>query len=178
MIFRVIVFTFLAILGLGFLFLILSTLYPSIGTDVSCRLYQAVTGIVPTPQETRPSLPWYCYPSECKFVRTPVEAASGEELAESVAFQAYRCWRCAEFGKAPRDVLCTELYSEQATNEASVVAALQNNGHCPDLPDNLIEATEEPADCGEENKVFFNSPTITGTIIIKYDSYAHRISIS
>jgi hypothetical protein len=178
MIFRVIVFAFLAIVGLGFLLLILANLYPAFGTSISCRLYQAITGVVPTPQETRPSLPWYCYPSECKFIRTIVEAANSQELAESVAFQAYRCWRCADYGKGPRDVLCAELYSEHSTDEAGVVSALQAKGHCPDLPDNVIDSTEESTGCGEGNKVFFSSPAITGTIIIKYDSYAHRIVIS
>ncbi len=178
MVFRVLVFAFLAVASLGFLLLILANLYPALGTTISCRLYQAITGIVPGTQETRPSLPWYCYPSDCRFIRSPVDAAGSAELAEAVAFQAYRCWRCAEQGKAPRDVLCAELYSEHSTDEAAVIAALKGKGHCAELPDSEIEATKQPADCGGENKVFFNSAAIKGTIVIKYDSFAHRVSVS
>ena len=177
MIFRVLVFAFLAIIGLAFLMLVLSNVYPSFGSTISCRLYQAVSGIVPTPQETRPSLPWYCYPSECKFVRISSDATTSEELAEAVAFQSYRCWRCAELGTAPRDVLCTELYSEQITNEQEVTVALESKGHCAELPNDEMEFTDVEG-CGDGNKIYFNSPQITGTIVIKYDSFTHRISIS
>lgn len=178
MIFRVMVFAFLAIIGVAFLMLILSIVYPSLGSGISCRLYQAITGVVPTSGEMRPTLPWYCYSSECTFVRSPSKATTPEELAETVAFQAYRCWRCADKGNAPRDVLCAELYSEQSTDESKVTEELIVKGHCEEFPNSELEFNDIAASCGEENRLHFNSRELSGTIIIKYDSYAHRIAIS
>lgn len=177
MIMRIIVFTLLAIVGIAFLLLLLANIYPTFGQTVSCRLYQSITGIVPTSQETRPTLPWYCYPSECRFVRATVKAETPEELAETVAFHAYRCWRCAEMGSAPRDVMCSELYSELSTDEVAVTQELQDNNHCNELPNSEMEFSETGG-CGNANKIYFNSQRLSGTIVIKYDSYSHRIMVS
>jgi len=177
MVFRVIVFAFLALAGVALLLMVLSNIYPALGTTMSCRLYQAVTGIVPTPQETKPGLPWYCYPSDCRFTRINLDVYSGDELAEAVAFQAYRCWRCGEQGKKPQDVDCAELYSEMSTDESAVAEALLKAGHCSELPDNMTE-TGEATGCGNANSLFFKSVSLKGTIVIRYDSFAHRISVS
>jgi len=177
MVSHVIVFAFLAIAGVAFLMLVLANIYPAFGTGISCRLYQAITGIVPSPQETKPGLPWYCYPSECRFSRLKLDGSSADAFAEAVAFQAYRCWRCAEQGKKPQDIDCAELYSELSTDEAAVAAALERKGYCEGMPDNETEAGESTG-CGSENRLFFLSNELTGTVAIRYDSFAHRIVVS
>jgi hypothetical protein len=177
-IFKIIAFFVIALVGIGLLLAIVSEFAPNFTGPVMCRIYQTGLALMPVSESMKPQLPWYCTPTDCTYRRVKLPVETDEELSGELAKYLLKCWECSEEGKKPRTFICYELYSERETDERSVTQQLKAMGRCGILPNNFIDSGRQEFDCGDKNKIYWEGRKATQTIIIKYDAFTHRLVVS
>lgn len=179
MIFKVIVFTVIALAGIGLLLSVVTTIAPNFTGPVMCGVYQAVMGIMPVPEESKPPLPWYCTSTRgCEMQRKELSSETPDALAEEMADYLVNCWECSERGEEAQTFTCYELYTDLEVEEREVTEKIKEKGMCGILPNNVLDADESNIECGSGNKIYWDGDKLRETIIVKYDSFRHRLLVS
>lgn len=177
MIFRIIVLVSLAFACVAILLIIAESFSPGFSGPVTCTLSQGILGLIPLSEEAKPRLPAQCLPEQ-RVERVIIDVATNKELAERLAGYIDSCWQTAQQGKAGKNILCYEAYSQRTTSEQSITAAMREHGICARISNNKIDSSGTDENCGDKNSVFVSAGSLTGTIIIKYESNFQRISVS
>ena len=177
MIFRIVATTAIALASVAVLLSITGLIGPGFMGPAICGASQAALSIIPVSQENKPSLPSFCLPNERTMERIRLEIDTNKELAEKLAYYIDRCWASADNGRYATSFVCYEIYSDKATTEKDIVAAMELQGVCSRIGNNRIDSTAEAADCGTGNYVFVGPASLRDTIIVKYEANLHRISL-
>lgn len=168
----------IALVSVSVLLSITGLLAPGFMGPPICAASQGMLALLPVAPESKPSLPDFCFQEGRKLERIRLSVETNRELAEKTAYYIDRCWASADSGRYARTFLCYELYSEKSTTEKDITEAMKGQGACGRIGNSVIDATGEIADCGSSNSVSMVQPSVRGTIIVKYESGLHRISVS
>lgn len=176
LLYKLIVGSILALIGIGALIGGVSSFYPSALGKTSCKIHRNFIRVIPLPPGTRPDLPDFCLDT-VKGKRERVEQLTNRVLGDKI----YECWKRVDRGDYGQDVRCYELYIEstaEGIGEEGVTDFLREQDLCQQLANNQT-AAGDGLNCGNRDQIKWEIASISAeqTVIIKYNALAGWIEI-
>lgn len=166
----------LALVAVGALIGGISTLFPSVLGQTSCKIHRNFIRVIPLPAGARPDLPEMCLDT-VKMKRQRIDQLDNSLLGKKI----YQCWKRVDKGNYGSDMLCYELYIKNTKGnieESQVTNYLINNNLCSDLANNQTQSGNALS-CGNQDQIKWKTSSIGSgqTVIIKYNALAGWIEI-
>lgn len=166
----------LAILAIVVLLMIFRSMIPSLFGRSFCKVYQVIL-VLPLPSFLKPTIPG------CTITPQTERIYLNDGNAPVLATYIESCWRKSDYGKGGQGFICYEIFMKsikENIDEVNVTKTLKERGLCEKLPNNIIDATDQKYDCGDENLIYWGIDNIKGddvTVIIKYNAFIHRLEV-